>query len=48
MRRVLIDTQWNVNMITQFYTEWVDTVLIDTQWNVNEIEEDENIEQIMF
>ena len=33
--RVLIDTQWNVNMYKWTKTTILEEVLIDTQWNVN-------------
>ena len=31
---VLIDTQWNVKKLTNYFSKKEDIVLIDTQWNV--------------
>ena len=35
MKKVLIDTWWNVNVAIAIIVIWYLSVLIDTWWNVN-------------
>ena len=48
VRRVLIDTWWNVNLKRGYITQQELEVLIDTWWNVNTEKKLSSLESIEF